>query len=217
MNLQYIENIKIENIKPEFERVSKKLASDLVERDLLLKRMNEYTDKRNALKQRVEDSKSARIVLQEVSRLTMKNLEYHLSNLVTLALKSINPEWPTFVAEIVIRRNQMECDLLFEEEGVRYKPTDGAGGGPLDVASFALRCTFWSLDKNRACLLLDEPFKFVSPDLQEKTSDMIKMISESLKLQIILISHQEYVNASADKTYRTEKVGRITTIKEEEI
>ncbi len=206
----------LNNIKPKFEKASKKLASDIIERDLLKKNINALTDKRNALKQRLEDSKEARIVLQEVSKLTMRNLEYHLSNLVTLALKSIDAEWPKFIAEIVIRRNQMECDLLFEEEGVRYKPTDGAGGGPLDVASFGLRMTFWSLRKNRPCFILDEPFKFVSPDLQSNTSDMIKMVSEALAIQILMVSHQENVNISADKTYKTKKLGRITTVEEEQ-
>jgi len=207
--------MELQNIKDEFKTASKQLASDIIERDLLLKHMNALTNKRTALKQRVEDSKQARIVLQEVAKQTMQNLEYHLSNPVTLALKAINLEWPKFVAEIVIRRNQMECDLLFEEEGVRYRPTDGAGGGPLDVASFALRVTFWSLKKNRSCFILDEPFKYVSPDLQSKASDMIKMISSSLELQIIMVSHQEDINISSDKTYRVEKIKKISHVKEE--
>ena len=205
----------MQSIKIEFIKANEKLSSDIIKHNLLLESISSYTDKRNALQERVECAKQARIVLQEVARSTMSNLEYHLSNLVTLALKSINPEWPEFVAEIAIRRNQMECDLLFEEEGVRYKPTDGAGGGPLDVASFALRCTFWSLRKNRPCLILDEPFRFLSPDLQENAGDMVKMISSSLGIQIIMVSHQEYVNVSADCVYTTEKTGQITHIKKE--
>lgn len=210
--------MELQSIKSEFEKASKQLSKDIVERDLLLKNRNILIDKRTALKQRVVDAKEARIVLQNVAKQTMSNLEYHLSSLVTLALKSVNagPEWPSFVAEVTIRRNQVECDLLFEEEGEKYKPIDGAGGGPLDIASFALRVTFWSLKKNRACFILDEPFKFLSPDLQEKASNMIKMVSKKLGVQIIMVSHQEDINVSSDKVYRTAKHNKVVTLREEE-
>ena len=204
--------MNIQSIKEEFPKAITKLSTAIVKRDMLKEQIRVLVDKTTSLKQRSTDAKQARIVLQEVARITMQNLEFHLSNLVTLALKSIDPVWPKFVAEIVIRRNKTECDLLFEEDGNRYKPIEGAGGGPLDIASFALRITFWSLRKNRHCFILDEPFRFLSADLQGKASEMLKLISDKLKIQIIMISHQENINLCADSVFLVEKIDKVSHI-----
>jgi len=206
--------MNIIEITSEFERIAERIAEKKIERTLLKKRIKERIDKETALKQRLSDSKQARIVLQEVAKQTQQNLEFHLSNLVTMALHSINPEWPKFVALITIRRNKTECDLLFEEEGVRSKPLDCATGGPLDVASFALRISFWCLKRNRPSFILDEPFRNVSPDLQKKTSNMVKKISEEVGIQILMISHQENVSISADKVFLNTKKGGISRTEE---
>jgi len=206
--------MNIQSVREEFPRAVATLSRDTTERDVLKDQIRSLVEKTATLKQRSTDAKQARIVLQEVAKKTQQNLEYHLSNLVTLALKSINPTWPKFVAEIVVRRNKTECDLLFEEYGERYNPIDGSGGGPLDIASFALRITFWSLRKNRHTFILDEPFKFLSADLQHKASEMIKMISEKMDVQIIMISHQEDINVAADKTFIVKKEGKISSINE---
>ena len=82
-------------------------------------------------------------------------------------------------------------------------PMDAAGGGPVDVASFALRVAFLSMEipKSRRVLILDEPFGFVSEDLQHKCSRMIKEISDRLNLQVIMVSHKEELVQSADKVF----------------
>ncbi|MHA2047664.1 MAG: ATP-binding cassette domain-containing protein [Candidatus Thorarchaeota archaeon] len=158
--------------------------------------------------------KKARIIIQTVAQETQQNLEYHLSDLVTTALHSVFPDDIKFVVKIEIRRGKTECDLLFEEFEKQYKPLEGSGFGPVDVASFALRICFWSLKKNRPTLILDEPFRNVSPDLQHKVSDMVKKLSEKLGIQIIMVSHAEEINMAADRTFTSEKRGKVTSIKE---
>jgi DNA repair exonuclease SbcCD ATPase subunit len=177
-------------------------------------RVNEHTEELNHWSRRLEGAKKARVIIQRVSQETQKNLEFHLSHLVTTALASVFPEQIEFVARIEVRRGQTECDLLFKEYGQEYDPLEGSGFGPVDVASFALRITFWSLNKNRPTFVLDEPFRNVSPDLQHKVSDMLKMVSEKLGVQIVMISHQEDINISADKTFLAKKEGKITLLEE---
>uniref|UniRef100_A0A6M3KLG4 Putative ATPase domain containing protein n=1 Tax=viral metagenome TaxID=1070528 RepID=A0A6M3KLG4_9ZZZZ len=106
----------------------------------------------------------------------------------------------------------MECDLLFKKHGKEYLPLDGDGGGPADVADFALRIAFWSLSKNRPVFVLDEPFKFVSYDLQGKVSDMLRMICDKLNIQIIMVSHQLGINKQADKTFKVVKESGISRV-----
>jgi DNA repair exonuclease SbcCD ATPase subunit len=48
---------------------------------------------------------------------------------------------------------------------------------------------------------LDEPFRFVSSDLQDRASQMVKELSEKLGLQFIIITHNPTLASYADKTF----------------
>lgn len=154
----------------------------------------------------IEAGKKARIIFQEIAQRTQKNLEEHISNLVTLALKAVSSEFPNFIAEMTIRRNQLECDFWFEKKGNKVPPLFSSGGGPKDVASFALMVVYWSMGDKQGILLLDEPFRNVSPDLQGKVGEMLRMTCDELKFQLILVSHADTVNESADKQFAVELV-----------
>jgi DNA repair exonuclease SbcCD ATPase subunit len=154
-----------------------------------------------------------RVIIQEVGEKTLSNLAYHVSNLVSSALAVIPfPEPIEFEAEFVRARKGVECNLWFVRNGQRSIPIDTSGGGALDIASFALRLTYWSLKKNRSTIILDEPFKFVSVNLQPRCAEMVKELSEKLKLQIIMISHLPNINMTADREYEVLKVRQISSV-----
>lgn len=181
---------------------------------VLRERLTEHQEEMTHWQRRYDGAGKARVIIQRVAQETQKNLEFHLSHLVTTALAAVFPEEIDFVARIEVRRGKTECDLKFKEYGQEYDPLEGSGFGPVDVASFALRITFWSLRKNRPSFVLDEPFRNVSPDLQHKVSDMLRMVSDKLGVQIIMVSHQEDINVSADKTFVARKEGKVTRLEE---
>ena len=159
--------------------------------------------------QRQEDVLRARTVLQKVAQETQNKLVYHISNIVNMALGSVLPDPYKLVIHFPERRNTVECDLLFEKDGEEMKPETSSGGGALDIAAFALRCVFWSFEQTRPIIILDEPFRYVSVDLQSKVGDMLKSISEKLGLQIIMVSHLLNIIAGADKIFEvTQTKGR---------
>jgi len=80
------------------------------------------------------------------------------------------------------------------------------GGGAVDVAAFALRMAFIAIRGGRPILVLDEPFKFVSVDLQNKCSDMIKELSRKLSIQVIMVSHLPEIISGADRIFLCEQV-----------
>ena len=61
-------------------------------------------------KQRAEAMKKARIVIQAVAQETQKNLEYHISEPVTAAIRSVLPDRINFIARIVIKTTICHCN-----------------------------------------------------------------------------------------------------------
>ena len=180
-------------------------------RDLLQSQLSAGEDKEKTLNKHLTLLQKTGVIVQEVSKQTQSKLEYHITNLGNMALSTVFPDPPNFKAEFQNRRNQTECDLTLDDQ----VPIDSMGGGPLDILSFALRVSFWALKKNRPVMILDEPFKFLSSDLQEKASDMVKTVSESLGIQIIMISHQEGINKAADRTFTVKQVNGVSEITEQ--
>jgi DNA repair exonuclease SbcCD ATPase subunit len=163
-----------------------------------------------------DDTRKMRAITQEVAEQTLNNLSYQVSSIVTSALASVWPDPFGFEIEFKQARNQIECHLWFVKDEHRIDPMESSGGGALDVASFALRITYWSLLPNptRPTFLLDEPFKYVSEDLQEACSNMVKMLSEKMGVQVIMVSHLPNINSSADREYRVRLSGDVSKVKE---
>ena len=133
------------------------------------------------------------MIIQKVAQETQKQLEWHISEIVTLALASTFDNPYIFKAEFVMKRGKTECNLFFERDGYRVNPILEAGGGAVDVAAFALRVAMWSLSKSnwRNTLVFDEPFKNINDKTrktQERVVEMAKELSKKLDLQFIIIT-----------------------------
>lgn len=191
-----------------YKKLKDKVEEDRIHRDFLATKHSELINQKGTLESTLSDSKTAREIIHIVSKRTLQNLEFRLSNIGTLALKSVDKTFPELVAKIEIRRNQTEIDFFFKEFGVLQNPLRSSGYGAVNIACYGLRISFWTLDKNRHIMILDEPFKDLSPDLQQKASDMVKMIIDKFKLQHILVSHSNDLNYSADRTFEVTKVGK---------
>ena len=151
------------------------------------------------------DIRKAQVIIQQVAQTTQGQLEYHVSELVSLAMKSIFVDPYTMHLDFVLRRGKSEADLTFSSPGSddRIDPMTTTGGGSVDVASYALRLALWSLQRprTRATIAMDEPFRFLSKDLQPKASQMLAMISKKLGLQMLIVTHEEALVECADKIF----------------
>jgi len=196
----------------DFQELKNRVKQDRARKDVLENTYNELSLKKEHLEHTITDAEQARVILQNIAQKTLQNLEFHISNLGTLALKSVSPDFPELTATITIRRNQTEVDFLFKEFDNEQKPLDSSGYGAVNIVCYALRVSFWSLNKTRNVMILDEPFRDLSPDLQHKASEMVKMIADKYQLQHIIVSHAEDINFSADKTFTVKKVGKISKV-----
>ena len=66
---------------------------------------------------------------------------------------------------------------------------------------------------NYPVIILDEPLRFLSVDLQERASIMIKEISKKLGLQFLIVTHESTLASYADKVFETSIRKGITYIK----
>jgi len=145
----------------------------------------------------------AREIVRIVGMETQKQLQFHISDITSLALEAVFLDPYTLEVEFVQRRNKTECDLFFVRDGMKVDPLTASGVGAVDVATFALRIASWSMamPRTRNTIILDEPFRYLSEDYQEKASQMVKEISEKLGIQFIIVTHEPVLASYADKTF----------------
>lgn len=159
------------------------------------------------------DSEAALAFVKGISTQLQNSIESQFSNVVVAALNHVMEEEIGFRMEFLERRGTIECDFYLKENDVEYDPEDNSGGGVFDITSFALRCIYWKKDGSRPTLILDEPFKFVSPDYHEALSTMLSDFSKKYGVQIIMVSHADNVNIHADRTFLVEKIDGISHVR----
>ena len=201
----------------DFEKMKEKLNSKRASERYLKDKQTHLIQLVKELSVDKEKTEKAKAFIQSIAEDTLKNLEFHLTTLPTSALHSIDPTAPNQIAEISIKRDQVECAFYFEEEGneeTKDKPIDSAGGGLLGIAGMANRIMMWSLNPNRPTWILDEPFKDLSPDLHRNASELLNKLVEDLGIQIIMVSHQEEIHSKADKIFKVTRKGNESFITE---
>lgn len=162
-----------------------------------------------------EKHEEAREVLNEIVKQLHKKLKANVSELSSLAMEAVLDEPYKLVLKFVRRRNKMECDIRFELGGSEIMPKFG-GGGAMDIAAFSLMVASWSMRKPQLdnVLLLDEPFKFLSEGNQPYVSQMLKEISESLGLQIIIVTHKKRIAENADRVFHVTNTDGVSHVKQ---
>jgi hypothetical protein len=168
-----------------------RLVTEVTERNILRTQLKKAEDNVAVTKQYHSDATHARTLLQIAAENTQKITESQMSVLVTSALEGIFPDPYEFIVRFVQRRNHTECDLLFKKAGEEFSPIESSGGGPLDIASFALRIAFWCMEKNSPVIVLDEPFRFLSHNLRALAGQLLQRLSVELGLQFIIITHMQ--------------------------
>jgi len=158
----------------------------------------------------------AREIVREVGLKTQQQLQYHISDITSLALEAVFTDPYELVVEFVQRRNKTECDLLFQRDEQRVDPISASGVGAIDVAAFALRIAAWSMQtpKRRNVIILDEPFRFLSANYQEEASKMIKELSTRLGIQFIIVTHETTLAEYADKTFTVQQKKKVSHVTE---
>ena len=142
-------------------------------------------------------------IVKLVGLQTQQQFQYQIADIVSMALDAVLPDPYELKVEFVERRNKTECDIYFSREGKDIDPLSASGGGAVDIAAFALRIASWIMmsPRPRNTIILDEPLRFLSQDMQEKASKMIQELANKIGIQFIIVTHDDVLASYADKTF----------------
>lgn len=186
-----------------------KLENRKGERDQLQRSIDALEDKIKQDKRALIRYERALEIVKKVGLATQKQLEYHLSEQVSLALEAVFDDPYKLKVEFRENRGKTEVEFLFTRRNLEFPPSDNAGEGAIAVAALALRTAYWSMrqdKKVRPLLLLDEPLiRLKGIDANRRALAIIQEISRRLGLQIIMVSDErvprEDIVSNADKVF----------------
>ena len=187
--------LDIYQIQEEYKK--QKVEKNLFEKDLKQKRRSlTITDIK------ISDLDEVHSVWIKLADKIQMNARSHIEAVVTMAIQSVFEKPYKFKLVFEEKRNNITCTPLVIEDGYEYSPKDQMGGGMIDIIGFALRITLWSMrvPRSRNIFILDEPFRFCG-DLTLKAAVMLKKLSEKLKFQVLLVTHNAELKEVCDKVW----------------
>jgi DNA repair exonuclease SbcCD ATPase subunit len=191
------------------QRLRKKLEYKKGQRDRLQQSIDRLSEIISLDTKNARRHEKALEIVKQVGLATQKQLEYHLSEQVSLAMEAVFDDPYHLKVNFLEKRGKTEAEILFCRRDMELPPIGFTGGGAIDIASLALRIAYLSMRRDkkiRPFLLLDEPFsRLKGEDANKKALAIIQEISRNLGLQIIMVSDErvprEDIISNADKVY----------------
>lgn len=174
----------------------------------LQKDIKQCEEKKSQLETKLKLLENSQAFLQKVAQETQEHLKFQIEDIVNLALETCFPGEYTFQIDFNISRGKTDAELVFldQKTGRQVDPMNASGGGVVDLTTFALRIACYALEQGTDnVIVLDEPFRFLSRDLQQRAGEILKTLSERMQLQIIMVSHIGEIIDVADKVFEVKK------------
>lgn len=195
-------------VKMNFEKIEKLFNQSKGVKSQIQKQLQETKDLKKYSEKKLKLIEEAQVFLQSVAQSTQEKLKFQIEDIVNLALESVFPDEYLFQMNFEVSRGKTEAELVFQDKrtGQTIDPMEASGGGVVDLTCFALRIAAFALESGTDNLIiLDEPFKFISRDLQERAGEILKTLSKKMNLQILMVTHIPEFIEVADKVFEVKK------------
>jgi len=153
----------------------------------------------------LENLRNARWVITEVVKSTQLQFKNYVETLVTKCISSIFDRDFEFVLDYEIKANKTYIQPLIKEGDNELQiPKEDMGVSILNMLSFALRVVLWSLERprSRAVFILDEPMRDMGKGKElDRAGDVLRELSQRLKFQLIIITHESQLGRIADRVF----------------
>lgn len=201
------------NVPVELKKRQDELTRRQTENALLRRKMDEHTQKMRDCAERLALAREATAFLEDLANARRGGAKAKIEQVVAEALKLVyGPEYGIEM-EYSVKNNRSCLDIFVTREtpeGKVRRQIDGIGGGVSDTVSVPLRLMvlLGSKQTDRVCVL-DECYKHMDSERIEAVAEFLRAVSERLKVQTIMATHHDAVEAIADKTFvLSEKNGR---------
>lgn len=174
----------------------------------LQKDIESYSHRKIELQNRLKLLEQSQVFLQKVAQETQEHLKFQVEDVVNLALETCFPGEYNFQILFNVSRGKTDAELVFFDQKTNRQidPMNASGGGVVDLTCFALRIACYALEQGTDnVIVLDEPFRFLSRDLQSRAGEILKTLSDKMHLQIILVTHIGELINIADKVFEVKK------------
>lgn len=189
---------KMEQLFLQAKGMKKQIENSLAQNKMTLDNLND----------RIELLERAQAFLQKVAQDTQSQLKFQIEDIVNLALETCFPNEYQFHLRFNIARGKTDAELVFlsRKTGRPIDPVNASGGGVVDLTCFSLRIASYALEQGiDNVIILDEPFRFISRDLQARAGEILRMLSTKLGLQILMVTHIAQMIDAADKVFEVKK------------
>ena len=202
----------VENYKDIYNKLSYK-------KEELQNKKNYLDNMVKDLEKRINLIMKAQIFMQEVAQKTQSNIVLHIENIIDKALEAVFQDEYKFKFNFEQKRGKTEVEYFLErKDGNIVDVINGVGGGIIDIVSFALRIAVWTLLNNcENIIILDEPFRFLSLELQERAGEILNELSKSLRIQFIIVTHNDKLIEFADEVFKISKNNDFSKIEKVEV
>lgn len=176
-----------------FDDYQRAVASKLESYQDARKRVKEEKLALATCEEELAGAKEAQLAVQVVAARIQAQAHNRIASVVSRCLEAVFDEPYEFKIIFDRKAGRTEARLVFIKDDNEIDPMTASGGGVVDVAAFALRlsCLLLSKPTLRRLLILDEPFRFVSAEYEERVAQLMMELSVELKTQIILVTHKE--------------------------
>ena len=175
-------------------------------------RAKEIAETGKALASRVSGCEKSDILLRQVSALfrsmseeRQNILRKRIEKLISLGLKAVFEEVFEFRINMATKADQVTVRMsVMDSSGLETDILGARGGGLAAVIGVLLQLVMLTFLGNRAAkvLFLDESFAHLSDEYVQRMAILLKMLSDKLDVQVILVTHQSEFLEYADKAYK---------------
>lgn len=168
-------------------------------------RVDELTAESNSAAQ-------AHDLLQQMADRERDALQARIETLVTYGLQSVFGEGYSFHLEQAVSRGVVTYDFKLQLDGRTTSLVEAHGGGVLAVVGYLLRVVHTILSGSRRLLLLDETFAHVSRAHLPAVVELVRVLSDKLGFQHVVITHADEFEELADVTYKLSLINGQTKV-----
>lgn len=135
----------------------------------------------------------AQQICQGVAQAVQQNANAQIASVVSRCLEAVFDDPYRFEIKFHQRRGKTEAELVFLRGDLEADPMTAAGGGVVDVASFAARvaCLVLSRPRLRRVLILDEPFRFLDAGRRERIGELLLALAKEMRIQFVVVTHSD--------------------------